>query len=78
MGLHSRGLLLEFLATSGDFTRRLTGIEANSKFSTPFAGPEEYFSVSAWPQNPLNPCLNLLCGRVGGSRRTRSLSSPVF
>ena len=49
--MHSRGLLLEFLATSGDFTRRLTGIEANSKFSTPYAGPEEYFSVSAWPQN---------------------------
>ncbi len=37
--------MLEFYATSGDFTRRLTSIKANSKFSSPLAGPEEYYSV---------------------------------
>lgn len=41
-----RQLLLEFFAASGDFTRRLTSVKANSKFSSPFAGPEDYFSVS--------------------------------
>lgn len=37
--------MLEFYATSGDFTRRLTSIKANAKFSSPLAGPEEYYSV---------------------------------
>ena len=37
--------LLEFFANSGDFTRRLTGVRANSKFFTPLAGPADYFSV---------------------------------
>lgn len=37
--------LLEFYATSGDFSRRLTDIRANSKFSSPFATPDDYFSV---------------------------------
>ena len=40
-----RQVIKEFLAASGDFTRRLTSIEVNSKFSSPLAGPEEYFSV---------------------------------
>ncbi|KAK9820373.1 hypothetical protein WJX72_009606 [[Myrmecia] bisecta] len=39
-----RSLLLDFYAASGDFTRRLTSIKANSKFSSPFAGPEDFFS----------------------------------
>ena len=39
--------MLEFYATSGDFTRRLTSIKANSKFSSPLAGPEDYYSVGA-------------------------------
>ena len=38
-------MLLEFYAASGDFTRRLTSVKANSKFSAPDAGPEDYFSV---------------------------------
>ena len=38
-------MLLEFYAASGDFTRRLTSIRANAKFSAPDAGPEDYFSV---------------------------------
>ncbi len=38
--------MLEFFSVSGDFTRRLTDIRANSKFSSPMAGPEDYFSVS--------------------------------
>ncbi|CAL8470414.1 g9956 [Coccomyxa elongata] len=38
--------MLEFYATSGDFTRRLTSIKANSKFSSPLAGPEDYYSGS--------------------------------
>ena len=44
-------MLLEFYAASGDFTRRLTSVKANSKFSAPDAGPEDYFSVRAlhWP-----------------------------
>lgn len=55
-----RMIILEFLATSGDFTRRLTAIEANSKFSSPFAGPEDYFSVSH--QSPLHwPLQNSAC-----------------
>ena len=37
--------LLEFFAVSGDFTRRLTSVRANSKFSFPLAGPEDVFSV---------------------------------
>ena len=45
--------MLEFYATSGDFTRRLTDIRANSKFSSPLSGPEDLFSVCAalhaWP-----------------------------
>lgn len=40
-----RDMLLEFYAASGDFTRRLTSIKANSKFAFPEAGPEDYFSV---------------------------------
>jgi len=40
-------MLLEFYAASGDFTRRLTSVKANSKFSAPDAGPEDYFSVRA-------------------------------
>lgn len=42
-----RQMLLEFYAASGDFTRRLTSIRANAKFSAPDAGPEDYYSVSA-------------------------------
>ena len=38
--------MLEFFSVSGDFTRRLTDIRANAKFSSPMAGPEDYFSVS--------------------------------
>ena len=39
--------MLEFYATSGDFTRRLTDIRANAKFSSPLSGPEDLFSVRA-------------------------------
>lgn len=38
-------MLLEFYAASGDFTRRLTSIKANSKFSSPAAGPDDLYSV---------------------------------
>ena len=38
-------MLLEFYAASGDFTRRLTSVKANAKFSSPSAGPDDYFSV---------------------------------
>lgn len=38
--------MLEFFATSGDFTRRLTSVKANRKFSSPLSGPEDYYSVS--------------------------------
>ena len=38
--------MLEFFATSGDFTRRLTSVRANPKFSSPLAGPEDFYSVS--------------------------------
>ncbi len=41
-------MLLEFYAASGDFTRRLTSVRANAKFSAPDAGPEDYFSVRGW------------------------------
>ncbi len=43
-----RQMLLEFYAASGDFTRRLTSVRANAKFSAPDAGPEDYFSVRGW------------------------------
>ena len=46
-----RPLMLEFFAASGDFTRRLTSIKANSKFSNPNAGPEDYFLVR--PEHPV-------------------------
>jgi raffinose synthase len=39
-----REMLLEFYAASGDFTRRLTSIKANSKFSSPAAGPDDLYS----------------------------------
>ncbi len=42
-----RDNMLEFFATSGDFTRRLTSVKANPKFSSPLSGPEDYYSVSA-------------------------------
>ena len=45
--------MLEFFATSGDFTRRLTSVKANAKFSSPLSGPEDYYSVS---QRPLTQC----------------------
>ena len=38
--------MMEFFATSGDFTRRLTCVKANPKFPSPLAGPEDYYSVS--------------------------------
>ena len=41
--------MLEFFATSGDFTRRLTSVKANAKFSSPLSGPEDYYSVSQRP-----------------------------
>ena len=40
--------MLEFFATSGDFTRRLTSVKANPKFSSPLSGPEDYYSVSTY------------------------------
>ena len=48
--------MLEFFATSGDFTRRLTSVKANPKFSSPLSGPEDYYSVSA-PQVAINASL---------------------
>ena len=47
--------MLEFFATSGDFTRRLTSVKANAKFSSPLSGPEDYYSVSQRPLSPMNP-----------------------
>eukprot|EP00798_Chlamydomonas_sp_ICE-L_P012937 gene12937-5975_t len=35
-----RDFLVDFYSTSSDFTRRLSSVKANSKFSTPEAGPE--------------------------------------
>lgn len=42
---YRREMLLEFYAASGDFTRRLTSVKANSKFSSPQAGPDDLYSV---------------------------------
>ena len=39
-----RPVLLEFYAAASDFTRRLTDVRANSKFSRPGATPEDYWS----------------------------------
>lgn len=39
--------LLEFYASSGDFTRRLTSVKANGKFSSPSAGAQDY-----WTEEP--------------------------
>lgn len=36
-----RGAMLTFFASASDFTRRLTSVEANAKFSRLDAGPEE-------------------------------------
>jgi raffinose synthase len=33
--------MLSFFASASDFTRRLTGVEANGKFARLDAGPEE-------------------------------------
>lgn len=41
-----RSQLLEFYASSGDFTRRLTSVKANGKFSSPSAGAQDYWTVS--------------------------------
>ena len=49
--------MLEFFATSGDFTRRLTSIRANPKFSTPLAGPEDFYSVSRLSLRKGNFCI---------------------
>ena len=35
-----RPAMLSFYATASDFTRRLTSVRANGKFSSPDAGPE--------------------------------------
>ena len=40
-----RSNLLEFYASSGDFTRRLTSVKANGKFSSPSAGAQDYWTV---------------------------------
>src|SRR5690348_2203096 len=39
-------MMLDFFAASGNFTRRLVDVRANSKFSSPMAGPEDVVSVS--------------------------------
>ena len=39
-----RPVLLEFYAAASDFTRRLTDVRANAKFSRPGATPEDYWS----------------------------------
>ena len=39
-----RPFMLEFYAASGDFTRRLTSVRANSKFSAPHARADDYWS----------------------------------
>ena len=41
--------LLEFYAASGDFTRRLTSVKANGKFSSLKAGPQDYWTVRPAP-----------------------------
>ena len=65
--------MLEFFATSGDFTRRLTSIRANPKFSTPLAGPEDFYSVSqiaylsdtaALPDTPFCSGRRLACSNL--------------
>ena len=48
-----RSQLLEFYASSGDFTRRLTSVKANGKFSSPSAGAQDYWTVSHEPQRSM-------------------------
>ena len=38
-----RPLLLSFFANASDFTRRLTSVRANGKFSHPDAGPDDEY-----------------------------------
>lgn len=42
-----RGAMLTFFASASDFTRRLTSVEANAKFSRLDAGPEEDWEATA-------------------------------
>lgn len=55
--------MLEFFATSGDFTRRLTSIKANRKFSSPLSGPEDFYSVSIVVTQ--DPSKQIIPGAVG-------------
>ena len=57
---YCRSQLLEFYASSGDFTRRLTSVKANGKFSSPSAGAQDYWTVSGpGPPPPTPPPLKL-------------------
>jgi hypothetical protein len=52
--------MLQFFADSTNFTRRLTDVRANAKFSSPYATPEDVSSVSTPPPAPLMLPLPLL------------------
>lgn len=52
-------MLLEFYAASGDFTRRLTSVKANGKFSHPDAGPDDYYAVGRQRPSFLLPAVRV-------------------
>jgi raffinose synthase len=66
-----RGAMLTFFASASDFTRRLTSVEANAKFSRLDAGPEE-----DWESTPADlrgvvshikqRCVLMFCLRICG------------
>lgn len=60
--------MLEFYAASGDFTRRLTSVKANGKFSSLKAGPEDYWTVRPAPSLKF-PCFtsSVILFGVGGA-----------
>ena len=64
LGWCCRSQLLEFYASSGDFTRRLTSVKANGKFSSPSAGAQDYWTVS--PYYPAAAALSLLLCTLNG------------
>ena len=56
-----RDNMLDFFATSGDFTRRLTSVKANPKFSSPLSGPEDFYSVSSCDLRPMHTDYHSCC-----------------
>lgn len=72
-GAWRRESMMEFFATSGDFTRRLTSIKANPKFSSPLAGPEDYYSVSQQPY-----LFEAISGRLPFLHLRKAGSNPLY